>query len=254
MKIIHLMNLKRGVISMKWFIPREHGAWAMLIVPYIIGMFASKATVSHLLFFIGVLAFYFSSGPLLAWIRQPKLRKEASPAFFIYITIGLVFTIPFLFLMPKLILIGIGVVPFFLLNLLFAKLKKERLFINDLFAIVALSFLVLIAYFIGNGEINNRSLLLQFINIIFFTASVFHVKTLIREKGNILFLKVSNVYHAFTIGLFAFIGLPMIALIFLFTSVKAWFMPKTRRYKPLQIGLIEIANSLLFVIVIGWFY
>jgi hypothetical protein len=238
---------------MKWFIPREHGAWAMLIVPFMLGMLTSNVTWLHLIFFIGVLAFYFASGPLLAYIRKPSLKKEVVPSFCIYIFCGLLFTIPILYLLPKIIVISFMIIPFFLLNVLFAKLKKERMFINDLFAITALSFLVIIAYYIGNGMIDQKALILMLINIIFFTASVFHVKTLIRERGNHKFLWYSNTFHGITIVLFILVGLPVVALAFLVGALKAWFMPKAKRYKPIEIGLIEIANSVVFVIVIGMF-
>ncbi|MCT8140419.1 YwiC-like family protein [Anaerobacillus sp. CMMVII] len=238
---------------MKWFIPREHGAWAMLIVPYLVGMFASKVTLSHLIFFVGVLAFYFASGPFLAYIRKPTLKKQVVPAFIIYIAIGLLFTLPILYMLPNIILIGIFIIPFFLLNIVFAKMKKERLFVNDLSAITALSFLVLIAYYIGNGTVEGKALILMLVTIIFFTASVFHVKTLIRERDNMEFLWKSHFFHGIMIPFIILLGLPMVAIAFFISTLKAWFMPKTRRYKPIQIGLIEIANSIIFVVLIGMF-
>ncbi|OIJ10157.1 hypothetical protein BKP35_13665 [Anaerobacillus arseniciselenatis] len=236
---------------MKWFIPREHGAWAMLIVPYLIGMLATEVTLVHWFFFIGVLAFYFASAPLLTFVRQPKLLKTAVPSLFVYVLIGTIFTFPVLYLIPEIILISLFILPFFILNIVFAKLKKERLFINDLCAIIALSFLVVISYYIGSGTIEAITFILMTINIMFFTASVFHVKTLIRENGNKKFLMNSNVFHGFTVLIFVLLGMPMIALIFLISSLKAWMMPKQKRYKPVQIGLIEIANSVIFVVGIG---
>ncbi len=239
---------------MKWFIPREHGAWAMLIVPYLLGMFSSKVTWLHLLFFVGIFAFYFASAPLLTFVRQPKLKNVVIPSFVIYISIGLIFTLPILYKMPKIAIIGLFIFPFFVLNIYFAKQKKERLFINDLMAITGLSFLVMIAYYIGVGLIDEKVIILMGINIIFFTASVFHVKTLIREKGNSNFLFASNIFHGLSILLFLMLGYPFVAIVFLVSSLKAWFMPKTKRHKPMQIGLIEIANSLVFVITMAIFY
>ncbi|RXI98267.1 hypothetical protein DS745_18200 [Anaerobacillus alkaliphilus] len=238
---------------MKWFIPREHGAWAMLIVPFMLGMFASGTTFLHFIFFIGVLAFYFSSGPLFAYIRKPKLNKEILPSLLIYVSIGLLFTVPLIYFTPKIFLISLFILPLFTLNIYFAKIKKERLFINDVIAITALSFLVIISYYLGLGVIDQKAIWLMLINIIFFTASVFHVKTLIREKGNIRFLWASHVFHGFTIILFLVIH-PLVAFAFLIGAMKTWFMPRDIRYKPIQIGLIEIANSVLFLVIIGFFY
>jgi len=238
---------------MNWFIPKEHGAWAMLIVPFLLGMFASNVTWLHLVFFLGVLSFFFASGPLLTMVRQPKLKLQALPSFFVYVSIGLIFTLPVLYLIPQIIIIGLFIIPFFSLNIIFAKLKKERLFINDVIAIIGLSFLVMIAYFIGNGAIDGRAFMLMLINIIFFTASVFHVKTLIRELGNKSFMIKSNVFHGLAVGTFVILSMPMIALIFLLSSFKTWFTPK-KRYKPIQIGIIEIANSSILVGLVAIFY
>lgn len=238
---------------MKWFIPREHGAWAMLIVPFSLGTITSNVTWLHLVFFTGVLAFYVSSGPLFTMVRQPKLKREALPSFLICVSIGLFFTIPVLYLIPEIIYIGLLIIPFFTLNIIFAKLKKERLFINDLVAIIALSFLVIIAYFIGFGVIDSKALVLMLINIIFFTASVFHVKTLIREFGNKSFAFRSDVFHGFVVVGFFIFSMPIVALVFLVSTLKSWFVPK-KRYKPIQIGLVEIANSVIFVLFLGMFY
>ncbi|UTW69065.1 YwiC-like family protein [Anaerobacillus sp. HL2] len=110
---------------MNWFVPREHGAWAMPVVPYLVGMLASNITWLHLPFFIGVMAFYFASRPFLTSVRKPKLRKVAMPAFTIYMCIGSLFTLPILYLIPEIIFIGLLIIPFFIVNIIFAKLKKE---------------------------------------------------------------------------------------------------------------------------------
>lgn len=238
---------------MKWFIPREHGAWAMLIVPFLLGMFTSNVTWLHLVFFIGVLAFYIASGSFFTMVRQSKLKRQALPPFLICVSIGLIFTIPVLYIIPYIIYIGLLIIPFFTLNIVFAKLKKERLFINDIVAIIALSFLVLIAYFIGSGVIDTKALVLMLINIIFFTASVFHVKTLIREFGNKSFALQSDAFHGIIVLGFFIFSMPIVALVFLVSTLKSWFVPK-KRYKPIQIGLVEIANSVIFVGLLSIFY
>lgn len=236
---------------MNWFVPREHGAWAMLVVPYLLGMLASNLNWLHLPFFIGIIVFYFASGPFLTIVRKPKLLKAAIPSLIIYLSIGSILTFPILYLVPEIIFIGLFIIPFFVINVIFAKLKKERLFINDLSAIIALSFLVLISYYIGNNVIDAKALIIMGINIIFFTGSVFHVKSLVREKGNRVFLMQSNVFHIGTVVGFLLIAMPIVSLIFFINTLKNWLMLKCQNYKPIQIGLIEIASSILFVIVIG---
>ncbi|MCD8510193.1 MAG: YwiC-like family protein [Bacillus sp. (in: Bacteria)] len=179
---------------MKWYIPREHGAWAMLIVPYWIGAAISGVHWTHIVFFIGLFAIYCAQAPLLTYIRNPK-NTDVWPSFFIYVAIGLAIVLPFIFTNLTLLWISLGIAPFFMLNLLFARLKKERWFINDLIAITALSALLLFAYGLTEPAIQSEAYIYTLINILFFTGSVFHVKSLIREKHNKTFHKASLMYH-----------------------------------------------------------
>src|SRR5690554_5976566 len=123
---------------MKWYIPREHGAWAMLIIPYWIGAAISGIQLSHLIFFVGLLSIYFAQAPLLTYVRNSK-HKDVWPSFIIYVIIGSAFTFPYILMNMGLLWISLCIIPLFFINIYFAKTKKERLFINDLVAIIALS-------------------------------------------------------------------------------------------------------------------
>lgn len=235
---------------MKWFVPREHGAWAMLIVPYLLGVLFSEPNWSHLLLFIGILSCYLATGPILSYLRRPKLGKEVVPALMTYVIIGLIFIIPILIQYPFLLILFAIVIPFFSLNLVFAKLKKERYFINDFFAIFGLSILVLVAYYVGKEEISLLAISLMVLNICFFVASVFHVKTFLRERGNRSFAKVSNIYHGLLLIVPVIIGFPTVALAFIVSTLKTWSIPKRKVLKPITIGMIEMANSIAFIIIL----
>ncbi|MFV8829879.1 YwiC-like family protein [Alkalihalobacterium sp. APHAB7] len=237
---------------MKLFIPREHGAWAMLIIPYLLGALFSETKWLHLFFFIGILSFYFATGPLLSYIRRPKLGKEVLPALLLYILIGSFFVVPVLVIYPFLILLFLVISPFFGLNLWFAKQKKERLFVNDVVAIVGFSLLVLVAFYIGNGAIPLQAYFIMLLNVCFFIGSVFHVKTFIRERGNKRFQKLSNFYHGGLIIVPMLLGLPFVALALAVSSLKTWIMPK-KPVKPITLGIIEIGNSVAFVFLLVFF-
>ncbi|WP_216831320.1 YwiC-like family protein [Alkalihalobacterium elongatum] len=237
---------------MKLFIPREHGAWAMLIIPYLLGSLFSNTNWTHFIFFIGILSFYFATGPILSYIRKPKLGNSVVPALLLYFLIGCIFIIPVLLEYPFLLLLFLMISPCFLINLWFAKQKKERLFINDVIAIIGFSFLVLVAFYIGNGEIPTQAFFLMLINVFFFIGSVFHVKTFIRERGNKRFHKLSNFYHGGLIIVPVLLGLPFVALALAASSLKTWIMPK-KNLKPITLGLIELGNSVAFVLLLVLF-
>ncbi|MBU9713253.1 YwiC-like family protein [Evansella tamaricis] len=237
---------------MKWYIPREHGAWAMLVVPYWIGAFESGVQWLHLVLFIGLFAIYFAQAPLLTYIRNRKY-KDVWPSFFTYLAIGCLFTIPILFLHPIILIICLLIFPLFMVNLFFAKIKRERLFINDFVAIAALSSLLFLSYSLTGSSIDETSIQLWMLCILFFTASVFHVKSLIREKGNRLFHRTSFIYHLIIVLVATLIHWYGAAIVFLLTFLKTVFVPKKYVQKPIQIGTIEIVNSTVFFIIIVLF-
>ncbi|WP_179295378.1 YwiC-like family protein [Bacillus sp. FJAT-45350] len=237
-------------MNIKWFIPREHGAWAMLIVPLLLGTFISNPSFTHLYFIIGVLSLYFGTGPLLAYIRKPRLGKTVLPSFMIYTICGLIFLVPVLYKHPFLLLFSFAIIPLFFVNILFARKRNERSFSNDLVAILALSFLVPMTYYIGNNAMTSEALILMSLNFAFFIGSVFHVKTFIREKDNKKFLRLSNGYHGATVIIPFLIGYPIFALAFAFSTIKTWVMPKGLKIKPITLGLVELTNSIFFVLVI----
>lgn len=236
---------------MKWYIPREHGGWAMFIVPLIIGLIFSEKNIYHILLFAGALSGYIATSPLLSYIRKPKLGKEVLPSLLIFSSASVIFIMPIFVKFPFTVALFLMIVPFFIVNLVFAKLKKERHFINDVFAICGLSFLILIAFYIGNGEVTRFAITLMFINIFYFIGTVFHVKTFLRERGNVGFAQLSHIYHGLLLLVPVVIGYPSVALAYAFSALKTWLIPKHKKIKPLVLGIVEIANSAVFLIVLS---
>ncbi|WP_416151272.1 YwiC-like family protein [Salipaludibacillus sp. HK11] len=234
---------------MKWYIPREHGAWAMLIVPYWIGAGITGLNISHVIFFIGLFSLYFAQAPLLTYIRQPK-HRDVWPSFCVYVASGGVVLVPYFLSDFSLLYIALLIFPFFCVNLVFAKIKKERLFINDLSAIIALSGFLLFAYQLGNTSLEHEAFYFMFIVVAFYVASVFHVKSLLREKENGVFRRVSLAYH-FAIVVFMFVFVSNGAGVAFFLSLaKTLAVTKNSLKKPVQIGIVEIINSIAFFILI----
>ncbi|AOM82172.1 YwiC-like family protein [Salisediminibacterium beveridgei] len=232
---------------MKWYIPREHGAWAMLIVPFWSAAFAAGLSIHHLLFFTGIFAVYFAQAPLLTWVKNPSIN-DVWPSFILYLSTGLLFTVPYLVMDPALFVTGLLILPFFLMNILFAKLKKERWFINDLCAIAGLSGLGFLAWQLASLQVTHNAFLIVLFNFLFFTGSVFHVKSLIREKRNKRFIVTGKVYHALLIGFFSvYASWPLIAA-GLLTFLKTMLLNEKILSRPGKIGVVEIVNSVVFFI------
>lgn len=232
---------------MKWYVPREHGAWAMLIVPYWTAAVAAGLSVDHLLFFIGLFFIYFTQAPLLTWVKQPAV-KDGWPSFFVYLLSGLVFTIPYLATHTVLLVTSLFIIPFFLMNVLFAKIKKERLLLNDACAIAGLSGLGFLAWQIGGEGIGTTIFLIVLINFLFFLGSVFHVKGLIREKRNHRFKQIGKGYHILLILFFYIFTSWSLVIVGVITLIKTLMFNERVLDRPVKIGVVEILNSIVFFI------
>ena len=57
---------------MKMVIPKQHGAWAMLLIPFLLGMLAGHPTIWHIPLLIGWLFLYLATFPFIMYVRKKK--------------------------------------------------------------------------------------------------------------------------------------------------------------------------------------
>lgn len=247
---------------MKILLPREHGAWGMLFAPLLVGMFAGGARGYHVLLFLGMLAVYLATYPLIQWVKNPKRNSELKGWIAGYGAAAVVPGLPLLFKYPGLIWLALPAGTLLLVNIRFAIRKKERHMLNDLAAIGGLSFGGVAAYYVGVQAFDLKAWLVWLSCLLLFFGSVLHVKSLIREKGNRAVKTVANLYHAVLVPLpilaqFAYPELlpyKWLALAYAFSAVKVWFTPFHSTVRPLTIGILEIANTVWFVIVASFVF
>jgi len=235
---------------MRLIMPKEHGAWAMWTAPYIIGILLTDFNWTHLLLLISIFFAYISVTPLLQAFRRPKEQKEMFKLSSIYLFIAGILGLPVLISYPKLLFILLLVAPFFAINIYFVKTKRERAFLNDLAGVIGLSSTSLVAYYVGFKELNTEIFLIWFLIILFFVGSIFFVKSKIREKNNKSFKLAGKIYS---------LALPILALIFfnaylmlafLFSTLRLFWIAREENPSPMKTGIIEIINSIWFVIFI----
>lgn len=235
---------------MKLIIPKEHGAWAMWIAPYIIGMLLAGPKWIHLLLLISIFFAYISVTPLLQGIRRPKEQKEMFKLSFIYLLIAGILGFPVLINHPKLLFILLLVAPFFAINIYFVRIKRERAFLNDLAGVIGLSSTLLVAYYIGLKEFSTEIFIVWLLIILFFVGSIFFVKSKIREKNNVRFKLVGKIYSVI-LPIFALIFFDIYLMIaYLFSTFRLFWFAKEENPSPIKTGIIEIVNSIWFVIFI----
>ncbi|ABO49168.1 conserved hypothetical protein [Desulforamulus reducens MI-1] len=233
---------------MKIVLPKEHGAWAMMLAPFVIGATIHGLKWLHLPLFMGWVFLYLLSYPLLMVIRNAGNYSLYGKWLFIYGVLAAVcLTIP-LYYYPELMILGALMIPFFIVNVYFAKSKQERGLMNNFSAIVILSLGSVASNYLSVGRLTEEAIYAWFLCVLFFGGSVFFVKTMIREKNNILFRYYSWLYH----GLLVFLPIAthqqwILSMTYLPSLVRA-IVCTNREMAPLQIGKVEILNTIFFTV------
>jgi len=233
---------------MKLLVPHEHGGWAMVSVPFLLGMVVGGPTWLHLPLFLAWLCFYLGAYPFRLMLarrgggdRQRLFRWSVG-----YWAAGLIFAIPPLVSHPSLLWAGPVLGGLFAVNSWFAYRRNERSFVNDVCAILAFSVGAAAAYVVGAGTWDRMALWVALLCALYFVGSVFFVKTVFRERKNAQWLRASKGYHVLLVVVLALME-PLLVLPYAFAAVRA-FVWGGKVMRPIHVGLIEIAGSVVFLV------
>nr|WP_295972932.1 YwiC-like family protein [uncultured Bacillus sp.] len=229
---------------MKLFLPKQHGAWAMLIIPYWLGVAASDFLWQHIPFFIGWILLYLGTYPFLLLFKGKKISFYSKWTLLYMIPGVLLLFIPLLS-RPSIIWFGLLMLPLFSLNICFSYKNNDRALMNDILAILIFSIVGLASSYLAKGSIGSLDLRIFIVNILFFIGCTFYVKTMIREKKNQVYKWISFSYHVL-VPFILFACHEWMAAIALLPSLfrAVFFYGKT--YSVKKIGILEIVNAALF--------
>lgn len=232
---------------MKLFLPKQHGAWAMVIIPFWLGVVASGFIWQHIPLFFGWLLLYLATYPMLLLFKKKRIPFYTKWTFIYFIPAVLLLLIP-IWTRPSIIYFGLAMIPLFIINAYFSSKNNERAFLNDITAIFAFSIAALATSYLALGEINAPTMLVFIASILFFIGTTFHVKTIIRERNNIPFKWISWTYHTLVPILWIAFGYWIIALAFIPSLIRTiYYYGKGVKMK--EVGIVEIANAAVFFII-----
>ncbi|WP_040948854.1 YwiC-like family protein [Gorillibacterium massiliense] len=234
-------------MSKKIVIPHEHGGWAMVSVPFLIGMMAGTPRWTHVLLFLAWFFLYLSSYPFLQAVKRPAKRSHFLKWGSAYGAVALVCLVIPLWKHPVLLFLGLPLAVLLLINVWHVMHKKERSLFNDLCAFLLFSLGGAAAYLVGTGEWDRSLSAVILFNFLFFTGSALFVKTLFREKGDPRWLLAARIYHGALLFVPWLVGYPLMFFSFVFPAARA-FVFSGKNLKPMHAGIIEIVNSVLFLL------
>jgi len=248
-------------------LPKEHGAWVMLYVPFALGVaVAGRVNWPVLLLLLTTTAAFISRESLLIYWRARARGRDGAEArrtLFLYLALAAAFGSPLIFAFNLfwLILPGLIGAALLLINGKQATRMEERGMKGEILAITGLTMTAPAAYYAASGSWEMTAFWLWLLSALYMASSVFYIKLRVyrlnprKQAEQRQAFRSCFFYHSFLIvampalifagslGLFAFIAFtPALARTF-------WGMFKPESNVNLtRAGILEIAYSIVFLV------
>ncbi len=222
------------------WVPNQHGAWAMLASPLLLGALASGPAWIHLPLAAFWFAGYFAFNAASLWLKSGRKTRFARPVQVYAVLAALLGLLtaalgPALVRWAPLFLIPLGV------GMWAAARRRERDLLAGVTTVVGSALMTIVAFDAGGGTDLRRAAILAAGQFLYFAGTVFYVKSMIRERDNPRFLWTSIGFHAASV-LFLAAAAPWVATVFVVLTVRAWWVPRLG-WTPKQVGIVEIVAT-----------
>ena len=246
----------RRVPARHRWIPRQHGAWAMLLLPVLLGIAASRPSPWHLALAGTALAAYLASASLQAWFRAgrpPAYRAPILAYGAVFAGLGLLLAMAF----PVLLLTLAVIVPTAVIVLGGARPGTHRDLANSLAQVVQALALVPASAVVSGAFEPERVLAYPLVAAGYLFGTVLVVCSVLRERGNEQLAMLSVAFHLALVAIAAVtIPLPYAALAAGLTAravalpmLQRRRAPGSRPMRPIQVGIVEIVASTAVAVV-----
>ncbi len=181
-RLTHFKEVDSGVRLSPFLIPREHGAWAMWIVPAVVGAGLAGANYGLAsLFFLAALLLFWARYPFWVWTRSRGRRAPPLGVIAFASVMGLVGAALALSLAATqgrwaLLWFGAIVALVTAIHLELIIRGHDRSLAAEFLGISALALAGPATYHVATTSLDSRALLAWLLPVIFFGASVFTVK------------------------------------------------------------------------------
>jgi hypothetical protein len=228
------------------FIPPQHGAWAMLLVPWLTGVLTAGFRWLHLPLLGAWLTGYLLSYYLLQAIKTRRPGRVRAQLW-AYATPALLLGGPVLALRPQLLWYAPAYALLLAVNVAYAARRNERAVLNDLASVAQSCLMVFVCATVA--DVPPDDVVPGFLAVTaYFVGTVPYVKTMIRERGSTGYYRASVAYHLIIFAVSAWLRAP-VAILFALLLARAYAFPKLR-LTPKHVGMVEILACVLLVIAV----
>lgn len=243
------------------YLPPQHGAWAFLGLPLVLGVVVAPWTPLFLLLSVAWVAAYPLSYAALGLVRARRPQRFRRP-FAVWLAVVLPAVLLLLVSRPWLIWVGLLYLALFSVNLGYASRNDERALSNDLVFVAECAPMVAVVWAVGAGDrtwtppllhdIPNRVWVLVLVCALVLIGSTLHVKSLIRERRDLRFAHASRIVAVTSVPVVVVLAVwwgwpsgswlivPFVAL-----AVRAFVVGRS----PMRPGTIGIIELVAFVLV-----
>ncbi|WP_407343972.1 YwiC-like family protein [Pengzhenrongella phosphoraccumulans] len=232
------------------YLPPQHGAWAMLLVPFVVALLTAGANWLQVPLLLAWLAGYLLSYyALLALKTRRPARVRAQLRLYAAITVPAALVV--VVLRPEVLWFAPAYAALLAVNAWYAWHHRDRALTNDLASVLQGTLMVPVA-----ATVAGVSLLVVVepfaIVLLYFIGTVVFVKTMIRERGDASYLRASIGFHVAATVLAGLIVWPW-AILFAWFALRAAWLPRYAM-TPKDVGLVEIGNcvALLAMTTVLW--
>lgn len=253
-------------------IPREHGAWGMLLVPLATGAIAASRIGVHaaplVLFVVATLALFWLRTPLEAWLglspikAQTKEERASVLRLIVLLCVIALASLAALFTTGYgrgLVIIGIVAAFAFGVQEIVKKLGRSGRMPAQIIGAIGLTSTAAGAHYVASGSLNRTAVLLWITNWLFAADQIHFVQTRIRgskltsssaklargkgfvyaQMGLIVLLVVASAYRMVPLW-------TLIAFVPALIRGVAWFVRPTQPLDVHKLGFSELAQTLVF--------
>lgn len=235
------------MLKEKPVISNQHGALAMAILPFTYAVIESGFTPLHLFFGLAWLSLYLFSYPFLSLFSKKPTDRNKKWAI-IYFTLSLLFAIPVIYAKPSILQFLLIILPLGLIQIYYAKQKDERNLWNDIAGILTFGVIGIAAFYLATNQYNIEILLHP---TLFFIATTFYVKSMVRERRNPIYMEISIASHLILTMIYMLCSMQAVFFAYLFATARAIIVP-TLGWNIKQIGMLEFPMLVIFLICLVW--
>jgi hypothetical protein len=241
------------------WVPEQHGAWAMLVLPLVVGVWLAGPDVSHLplaaFWLVGYLA-YHAAG---RWLRARRRRRDLPPVL-AYAGAAVPLGLLTLATAPHLVRWLPLFLPLLTASIWLTVRGAERSLANDAVTVVAAGLMAPVAFDAGDGSEWVTLWVATAVLTAYFLGTVLYVKTMIRERGRTGYVWGSVAYHlagVLVAGWLVATGWQTgwLVAVWLLLVARAVLGPAVNRrrerpLRPVVVGVGEIVASVVLTVVL----